>query len=286
MATEVELLRSIRLSSNSQFGVSVAGEYLGRDSIIHYMLGQNINFQSANVLEDICEFDPPRPKGGGDNYRIYTPEFGTFDVEVVSTDANDNIATVDTDAGVKTVRIHYLDENWVDSVVDVDLNGTNPVPALITARRINDFHSVVTGEWGVARGSITLRTATGATIESPWTGQQTLRFITQSGNKDMTALYTVPHGKKLYADGTVMSSANADISMRIRSNTDPYTRELVDYNCFLFQSVAFIGSNRNVASNAGWLEFPAKADIKISGSTSTSGDCSCHMVMVEIEDEQ
>jgi hypothetical protein len=167
------------------------------------------------------------------------------------------------------------------------MNGTTPVIVVSSGvRRVNDFHSLTTGQWSVARGNITLRTTSGSSIESPWSGSQTLRYIVESNNKDMTALYTVPLGKTVYIDGIYTSSVTSDQSIRLRSNVNPTTRELIEANCFLFQSIMFLGANLNNSVFTSWLKFPEKADIKVSSQPSnTSADSSTYMVFMEVEND-
>lgn len=274
----------------NEFVTSVEGNYKGRDSVQKYILGERFNYPASNVLHDICQFSIDRPKGAPDNFRIYTPAVNTYNLEVVSSNANDSNSVANTDAGVKQVKILYLDSNMDEQSVIVDLDGANAVTvgdgSPIDIRRVNDFHSVSTGEWGVARGNITLRTTAGSSIEAPWSGQQILGYIQVGGNKDMTALYTVPRGKKVYLQTISTSSANQDQSIRLRANVDPDTREMVQYNCFLFQSVVLLGSNANNPDSFGNLEFPEMVDIKVSCKPNAgSADSSVHVVLKLIDNQ-
>ena len=269
-----------QIETENDLSASLTETFRQRPYVSIYILGQKVNYPAANVLHDICEFSLDRPSGAPDNYRIYTPTTDTYGLRVVSTSANDTLAGT----GVQRVKIHYLDTNWELQSVEVDMNGTTPVTAVASGvRRVNDFHSLQTGTLSVSGGDISLET-TGTTPEAPWTGRQTLGFINTGGNKDMTAVFTVPENKEIFAYEINVSSSNQDQSVRLRSNTDPITRELIQANCFLFQSVDFIGSNNNATQSLDYLRFPSRADIKISSSpTATSADSSCHLVMAMID---
>lgn len=247
------------------FSSSVTGLYQNKVSVHKFMLCERQRYPSPRVLHDICQFTLQRPKGTGDNYRLYTPSQATYGIEIVSTSSFDSDAVPDVDAGVKTVAVDYLDENWNEVTVEVALDGTSPVVAVPSGvRRINDFHSLQTGQWSVARGDISLRTTLASSIELPWTGQQILGFIEAGGNKDLTAIFTVPANKSVYITSIVESSSNGDQSIRITSNTDPTGRNLIQRNCFLFQSLILLGSQANNSVPVDYLKFPSTADIKIS----------------------
>ena len=270
----------------AQTGLSVSalGKFNSRPAVSKYLLGQRDNYPTSAVLHDICEFTIIRPKNSNpDNYRIYTPETLTYDLEVLSTDVNDSNSVAIADAGVKTVTVDYLDVDWLHRSVDIHLDGTTPVAVATGVRRVNDMYAKESGEWGTARGNITLRTSSGSTIEAPWTGAQTLAYIAAGGNKDMTAIYTVPADKEVFVHALSVSSANQDQSIRLRANVSPNTRELVGINTFLFQSVAYIGSNANSLANLNNKKFPPKADIKISVLPNAgSADTSCHLEFTEM----
>lgn len=258
--------------------ISISGEYKDRKSKKKYMLGGIPNFASNDTLEDICEFGPPL---AGGNYRIYTPQTELYDIEVVSSNANDT----DGGSGVRTVKVVYLDSNWAEHTEIATLNGTTAVTVAQNIRRVNDMYSYTTGTNGVSAGTLTLQTTSGSTIEQPWTGQQTLRYIASGGNKDRTALYTVPLNRTVYVQTITNSSANQDQDVRLRSNTDPNSREFVQTNAYLFQSTVYIGSNRNNSTQLNWLQFPSKVDIKVSSiSAGTNGRMSTHVTFIEVED--
>lgn len=269
--------------------VAVDGAYDSRFAVQRTLLGQRFNFPAADVLCDICEIpNIQRPLGAPDNYRIYLPIHGLpddlYDVEVVSDSADDNPAG----PGIHTVQVHYLDQDWVEKEFSLTMNGTTPVAAGIQARRINDFHAESGGQLAAASGNISLRTATGETVQAPWTGQQTLRYISQGGNKDMTALYTVPMDMTAYFNGLQTSSANADQSTRLRANVDPFTRTILeDRKIFLFQSVSLLGSQHNGNFDNNWLKFPETSDVKIScAPVANNADASCSVAYMLINNRR
>lgn len=244
------------------------------------MLGNRNGFSTNSTLEDIAEFNPQL---AGGNYRIYTPGTNTFGLEIVSTSANDTSAGT----GIRTIRIVYLDTNWEEQTVTATMNGTTTVIVVASGvRRVNDMYSLTCGTNGVAAGNITLTTSTlNSTIESPWSGTQTLRYIGAGGNKDRTCLYTVPLYKSVYINTVTNSSANSDQDIRLRANVNPNTREFVQSNVYLFQSTLFVGANANNTTNLNWVKFPSKVDIKVSSiSSQTSGIMSSFISYLEIED--
>jgi len=269
-----------KIETENDLSASLTEQYRSRNYKSAYILGQRVNYPTADVLHDICEFTIQRPSGSPDNYRIYTPTTDTYGLQVVSTSANDTALGT----GVRSVQINYLDQDWNEQIATIDMDGTSTVTAVASGvRRVNEFHSIETGTLSVAGGDITLETI-GTTPEAPWTGRQTLGLIFEGGNKDVTAIFTVPEGKEVLIDQLNLSSSNQDQSIRLISNTDPTSRTLIQANCFLFQTLDFIGSNTNVTQKLGLLKFPSRADIKVSSSpVSNTADTSCHVVMKIID---
>ena len=272
-------------AADDSLPISIQNHFQDRFSRKIYMMGVRTSFPDNTTLTDICPFSIDN---AGGNNRLYTPAdtANAYGLTLSSTNAND-VATTGT--GVRRVGIMYLDSNWEEQYIEVDMNGTTDVtPVASGVMRVNDLFAIEVGNNGVAAGRIDLTTISGQTIENSGeftTNPQILRQIAQGGNKDLTALYTVPLNHTLYANSSTLSSANSDQDFRLRSNTNPYNREIVGTNCFLDQSIVFIGSNRNNTKDLHSLKFPAKADIKISSiSSQTGGDCSVYMSFTLVED--
>lgn len=174
----------------TNFEASIDEKYKERNLVSFNILAERTaDYPAANVLHDVCEFTIQQPIINN-NYRIYTPVSQSYNIEVVSTSAFDDPTANQSQRGVSAVRIWYLQSSdWTVQSIDVTLNGTTPVTAgggsPIDVIRVLDTRTFTSGDYDVARGNISIRTTAGSTIESPWTGQQTLNYISQGGNKEI-----------------------------------------------------------------------------------------------------
>lgn len=241
-------LQNIKVTNNYSFDVSlpyvqsVAKGFIpsARD---FFKLGYNAAI--AATLEDVWEL-------GG---TIPIPATA-ITMRVVSTSANDAAAGT----GARTVSIDGLDTNYNEIFETVTLNGLTPVNTVNQYLRINDFHVITAGTGGVAAGNVNLQDTTGVT---------TYRRITAGGNRDLTAMMTVPAGKNAYLLAWSFGSSLANaVRFMLRATCD------MDGNLqpgiFLFQDIGIQNSGTTWESVMG-RHFPAKTDVKISGNTLAGG---------------
>jgi hypothetical protein len=131
-------------------------------------------------------------------------------MEVVSSSANDAAAGT----GVKTVRIYYLDNNYVPRTENIVLTGTAPVATVATnILRINslkviDFGSSTTTYKAI--GNIDIRHLSDTPIYSR---------IAAGFTRSRNAIYTVPAGKTLYITSITIGVSKASTT----GNTATFT---------------------------------------------------------------
>lgn len=113
-----------------------------------------------------------------------------------STSINDKTGSV----GVQTVRISYLDINFVSKTEILSMNGTTPVPTTNTdIYRVNAIRAATIGSSGSAIGTITLSGSTSATV---------YRAISIGYTRGRSLIYSVPTGSTLYLTDMHLSSVN------------------------------------------------------------------------------
>lgn len=138
---------------------------------------------------------------------VFPPSAGV-QMSVVSTSVND-INT--TGSGIRTIDIHYLDNNLVENVETVALNGTTPVLTVATnIRFIQCMHMVTFGSGKMAAGTITA--ANGGNIHSQ---------INIGRHRCTSSVRMVPAGKRLLVTSMFAGSASgtAAASAIIRLST-------------------------------------------------------------------
>lgn len=138
-------------------------------------LGNNEDLDSGTLPEDIWP-------GGG----LYPWMTGATSLEIVSSSIQDS----PSGTGISRVSLTLLDINYVQTIVNVTLNGTTPVTIPGTWFRVNAARSIAKGSGAPAfrafnAGTITIRDAGGGTS----------RCIIQA-NKSIArqAIFTVPLG--------------------------------------------------------------------------------------------
>lgn len=125
-----------------------------------------------NVLRDT--WDGPTP--------LYVFPSAPMQMQVVSSSANDTAAG----AGVRSVEIQYLDGNYVEHSVTLELNGVTPVLTPASDMfRINKMQAAAVGANGISSGAITLSAIGGGTPYS---------IIPIGRTFARQAIYTVPEG--------------------------------------------------------------------------------------------
>lgn len=119
------------------------------------------------------------------NAGVYTWPTAAMGMEVVSSSANDAAAGT----GARTVKVTYLDGNFVVKSETITLNGTTAVATIATdIYRILDFRVMTTGTGLKSAGTIDIRNLADTPIYA--------RIIT-GDNEAQQAIYTVPADKFL-----------------------------------------------------------------------------------------
>ncbi len=186
---------------------------------------------AATILTVIDGFGGVTPSLGG-NYRIVDVSAGGTGIQVV-----DSVT---------------LDTNFVQQNEYTVMNAAIPVALTKTVRRVNFFHSMMTGTNEVGVGDITMNNAgTSYTI------------IKAGGNNSLQCHFTVPAGKKaLVRTWGCSASANKDCRVLLRATRDPESLELVKpFNFIDLYLTQAAGSPRPFRNPQ---VIPAKADIKVS----------------------
>jgi hypothetical protein len=118
-------------------------------------------------------------------------------MQVVSSSANDTLAGT----GVRTIHIHYLDNNYVANTMDINMNGVTPVLTIPTnILRINAMHATSVGSNGDAVGNISLQAVGGAV---------TYAYLNAGHARARHPVYTVPAGKTAFLTQWSVTEASA-----------------------------------------------------------------------------
>lgn len=138
-----------------------------------------------------------------------------------STSTNDKTGSV----GVQTLRIGYLDINFVSKTETMSLNGTTPVPTVNKdIYRVNSIRAVTVGASGSAIGTITLSGSTSATI---------YRAISIGYTRGRGLVYSVPTGSTLYLTDMHLSSVNTQAGhftrFILRANYDDQINSKINF---------------------------------------------------------
>ena len=121
-------------------------------------------------------------------------------MQVVSTDNTQDTAG---GTGARSVKINYLDTNFLEQEETINLNGTTAVPTVATnILRVNAFYVVVAGTGKVPLGNLSLQSVGGAT---------TYAYIIAGYNNSTKAVYTVPANKSLYITSWHVSAGAATL---------------------------------------------------------------------------
>ena len=130
-----------------------------------------------NLLEDLWSV-------GG----LYVFPTAGMQMEVVSSSNSDDGSPAGM--GVRTVKLCYLDSNYIEQTEIITLNGTTVVPTVATnILRIQRFYTNTVGSSGVAVGNIDIRHLSNTPIYA--------RIMT-GYNSSRQTVWTVPAGKTLY----------------------------------------------------------------------------------------
>jgi len=210
----------------------------------------------------------------------YTPSLGTADSDLWSYGGNINLpgtgiqmsvlsSSVDDTSlgnGVKSVKINYLDNSYIEKSTTVIMSGTAPVNTTPTdILRVNSFRVETAGTNGKAVGNITLKeTGAGTTVYS---------YISTGYTRARNSSYTVPVGKTLYIVQFVVGfgyAANQTHYSRIYTRATQNEGIRTPNIFYPFTEVVCANTSQEVT-----LEIPTKivekVDVKVSGISSFTG---------------
>lgn len=154
-----------------------------------------------------------------------------------------------TGSGIRTLKIGYLDGNYVSKSETISMNGTTQVATTNTdIFRVNSIRAVTTGTGLKAAGTIQVSGSSSANV---------YRILNIGQTRGRSLIYTVPSGSTVYITGmNLSSSATASGhfgTFTMRSNFDD-----VNYNKTDFMEPWFEIALQDLA-----LHFPFDTPVKI-----------------------
>lgn len=146
--------------------------------------------------------------------------------EVVSTSAQDS----PTGDGCGTIQIPLLDENFVETLTTVEMDGTTPVDLGPDNFRVNSFRGLLPGSTAIPPfsnfGDITVQTTGGATIRA---------FMREGQNFSRDGIYTVPAGKRAIPQfflPNVSKNLDVEILMTASDGSNPVFNEFAEVSVY------------------------------------------------------
>ena len=238
----------------------------------HRLMNAMGEFESGNVNaagEDVC-----RSEDVSGPVRLPTPA----DAGEQMTVASDDVADASAGTGVKTIRIHYIDNAGAEQTEDIIMNGTTGVDTVaINIRFVNDMYALTVGSNGVAEGNITIIKKGGAIATDLY------NLIALGGNKSLVPHRMVPVGKTLYLQEWGATEGNGKrTAFRLRS-TDMYG--VLIPGVFCFKGVAYLNSAASGPIALPNIPIPALSIVKVSyWSVTTNAEGSCNWWGILIDD--
>lgn len=160
------------------------------------------------------------------------------------------------DTGARSIRVHYLDANYLEQTADIPMNGQNASATTITALRVYRAYVLTAGSTLTNEGDIWIGSGalTNGVPANKYAG------ILAGEGQTLMAIYTVPAdyaGALLmgwYANCAAVSGAAAEVALQVR--------ELG--GAFRTQRTALIGTGGTFTDDIRFpLEIGAKADIRV-----------------------
>jgi hypothetical protein len=183
---------------------------------------------------------------------------GTTGLAVISSSVEDDFDKAPAGTGVKSVRIHYLDDSFVEKTTDVELDGTTPVNTSVTdIYRVNRIRPLAIGTNLKAVGSVDVKQRGGATVYSR---------IAAGFTKGRQLIYTVPYGKTLF-----IAQASGSIGGTEATKYGRFTLRSTWDNVSLTRN-AWMTAYSELGQQSGFfsfkyecpMSFPAGSDIVVS----------------------
>jgi len=173
--------------------------------------------------------------------------------------------------GIQKVKVVYLDSSNNEQISDeISLNGTTQVTVtknsspVIGVNAVNDFFGTQVGTNLTATGDITV-------INTADT--ETYRNIPINSNRSLDGFYTVPSKRRAWYKrggfGVSTVVGGQDMSITVRSDTDPFDRTLFNDKVFTYDAHLTTRSSSTTVDMGIWLPNPAGSTIKFSGKLDT-----------------
>jgi hypothetical protein len=189
-------------------------------------------------------------------------------MEVVS---SDNTQDKTGGTGALSVRIHYLDANYIERTEIVELNGTTEVATVATdIFRINYFRVNTVGSGGKPVGNLSVRHIS----DSP-----TYAYILAGYTRARQMFFTVPKNKTLFVNNIAFSAAASAANKNVRFTTQASYDPIIKQN--LTAGTFFIGYNDVLLVDGAYerelstpSRLPEKTDLKVSVIGTAGAVCS------------
>ncbi|RLC55461.1 MAG: hypothetical protein DRI30_07545 [Chloroflexi bacterium] len=214
-------------------------------------MGERETMGTTAQGEDIWRGNDLAPAPTSDT-TIPTPAAAGEQMTVVSEVAAD---ASPAGAGIRTLRLEYLDASGDEQTEDITMNGTTGVNTVATnIRFVNDMYALTVGANGVASDHVKIyKTGTVGLVYN---------MIQLGGNKSLVPHRMVPNAKTLILLGWHATEAKSKrVAMRIRS-TD--MNGVIISGVFCFKDTAYINGTTTGQLETR-IEIPALSIIKVSG---------------------
>lgn len=207
---------------------------------------------------------------------VRTLPSAAFQIAVASSSAQD-ILTSGT--GAWTVQVTYLDANYAQGTITVNLNGQTAVSTGVNALRIQSVQVLSAGSGGVNAGSIFVYDATASlTLGVPQTTTKIFAVVDIGYNTDGLGVYTVPAGYQAQilhvvldvTNGTATAyNARARVGVATYSGT-PGVGTLAPFQYAVIAGPTSTASARNYLSQLPDL-LPPGSEIRFQASSTAAG---------------
>lgn len=252
-----------------EFEIAQTGYYRGKRANLGYCLGRRSSgWSSTSVQGDISNYlDTSQAKN--------TPVIIGTTYYVRSTSVNDTAGG----AGIRSLRINYLNGLGVRTILNVNMNGTTAVSIGNDISFVQYVESNTEGILGTADGDITVSTVTGAP-----TVAQTIEKLVAGDSRSLSGRIKVPSNFSMYLRGWFASAISSTMDCRIRGTV--FTDDRTVSTGFHFQQAAYLASGQNIDFPFEFLKFPSGAEIKVSaipGSAPAGNRCDTNFHFLFIE---
>jgi len=187
--------------------------------------------------------------------------------ELISTSTLDAAAGT----GARTIRVNYLDDNYVEQTEIVTMNGTTAVTLVATnSFRPKSIETITAGSTGENQGTITLQVASAGNPRGA---------MLASENVSMSSHYTVPAGKTAYLISILEEiNKNEDVTLEYRRTVGPS-------GIFVTRGKSSIYQSANKYNFQLYNSIPEKSDYKVTAiSNNASASPFTFIEILEVDD--